>query len=436
MYIYNYFIHNKNIKTIVEIGVCNGCFLLPITYINNNILSYGIDPYKSYIQNDIDNIKYQSNILTTNVILLDNIYNRLINNINKFNLNIKIIKDESENCAIFFENNNIDILHIDGNHNYDYVLKDLLLYHEKIKDNGIIIINNINLICIKNALDTFLNLINKFNIIYNNSNFCIIQNNISNKNLKNNYDISNINIIPSKSRQIERWSKLQELNVENLTCIICDYTDLYEKFQKLYANDLFNAGKLTRHKCPNCGLVFGDLKFLNLSPEELKYDYEDLYSYYNENFTPFILNTIKSIKLFENKNFSYLEYECKNENTIKTLKNNGYNIYGFNKYIINNQNILNIIKNMKFDVIYVFNFVEHLINPIIELQHMLSYLNPAGFLIIMSDTLDKYKYEKSHYKTYYYLENSFNILCNKLNLKIISSQIINEIKVKILQKNI
>jgi hypothetical protein len=49
MYIYNNFIRDKNIKTIVEIGVYNGCFLLPITYLNNNTLSYGIDPYESFI---------------------------------------------------------------------------------------------------------------------------------------------------------------------------------------------------------------------------------------------------------------------------------------------------------------------------------------------------------------------------------------------------
>ena len=54
MYIYDNFIKDKIIDTIVEIGVYNGCFLLPITFLNNNNKSYGIDPYKSYIQNDID----------------------------------------------------------------------------------------------------------------------------------------------------------------------------------------------------------------------------------------------------------------------------------------------------------------------------------------------------------------------------------------------
>jgi hypothetical protein len=177
MYIYDNFIKNKNINKIVEIGVYNGCFLLPITYMNNNILSYGIDPYKSYIQNDIEdiNIKNKANILTTNFTLFNDIYYRLIDNINKFNLNIKIIRDLSENVVNMFENDSIDILHIDGNHDYDYVLKDLLLYNEKIVHNGIIIIDNINWKCIKNALDTFLNSVNNFKVIYNHSEWCIIQ---------------------------------------------------------------------------------------------------------------------------------------------------------------------------------------------------------------------------------------------------------------------
>ena len=86
MYIYNNFISGKNIKTIVEIGVYNGCFLLPITSLNNNILSYGIDPYESFIQNDIKDVNLKLyNIaasISTDTEFLNNVYNRLINNTN------------------------------------------------------------------------------------------------------------------------------------------------------------------------------------------------------------------------------------------------------------------------------------------------------------------------------------------------------------------
>lgn len=177
MYIYNNFIHDKNIKTIVEIGVYNGCFLLPITYMNNNILSYGIDPYESFIQNDIED-KYLYKIaasISTSSEFLNSVYNRLISNINKFNLNVNILRYKSENVVNNFDDNSMDILHIDGCHDYEYVLKDLSLYSNKITKDGIIIVDNTNWISIMSALDTFLKSTNKFKMIHIEPEWCIIK---------------------------------------------------------------------------------------------------------------------------------------------------------------------------------------------------------------------------------------------------------------------
>jgi Ca2+-binding EF-hand superfamily protein len=177
MYIYNNFIRDKNIKTIVEIGVYNGCFLLPITHMNNNTLSYGIDPYESYIQNDIEdkNLYKVAASISTNADFLSNVYNRLINNIDKFKLNVNILRNKSENVVNNFDNNSIDILNIDGSHDYEFVLKDLYLYSDKITTNGIIIIDDINWPSVKSAMDTFLKSTNKFKIIHVETEWGIIQ---------------------------------------------------------------------------------------------------------------------------------------------------------------------------------------------------------------------------------------------------------------------
>ena len=177
MYIYNNFIRDKSIKTIVEIGVYNGCFLLPITYMNNNTLSYGIDPYEAYIQRDIKdkNLYHLAASISTNGELLNNMYNRLIENINKFNLNIKIIRNKSENVSNNFNNNSIDILRIDGCHDYEYVYKDLCLYSNKITKDGIIIVDNIDWDSVNSALDTFLKTSNNFKIIHMEKDWCITQ---------------------------------------------------------------------------------------------------------------------------------------------------------------------------------------------------------------------------------------------------------------------
>ena len=238
----------------------------------------------------------------------------------------------------------------------------------------------------------------------------------------------------SKERQIERWKNLQQPRPVTLKCIICEYTDLYQNFSKLYADDYFCAGTLIRHKCPNCDLIFGDLRFINLSEEEINEDHKDVFSYYQEgNTVPYILANLNSLDIFKNKNLSYLDYACGIGNMIPILKDKGYNIYGYDKYIKNN-NVLNNIGNKKFDVIYCNNFIEHVINPIEDIKKILYHLNDNGYLIIMSDCFDEYKIEFTHYHVYFYTGNSFNILCNKLNLNIIDSKTVGECKVKVLMK--
>ena len=238
----------------------------------------------------------------------------------------------------------------------------------------------------------------------------------------------------SKERQIKRWNNLEIPYPINLNCVVCDYTGLNENFIKLYATDIFNAGTLIRHKCPNCSLIFGDLRFLNLSEEEINNDYQDVYSYFIEgdNLT-FQLNSLNSINIFKNKNLSYLDYACGTGKIIPILKNKGYNIYGYDKYV-KGKNVINNIDNMKFDVIYSNNFIEHLINPLEDIKKILNHLNCNGYLIFISDCIDEYMVEFTHFHTYYYTGNSFNILCNKLNLDIIESKTVGPCKIKVLRK--
>ncbi len=72
-----------------------------------------------------------------------------------------IIRDKAENAQWFFEDNyttddlKIDILHVDGNHSTASVLKDLNLYLPRMKENGIIIIDDINWQTVAEAIRQF-----------------------------------------------------------------------------------------------------------------------------------------------------------------------------------------------------------------------------------------------------------------------------------------
>lgn len=238
----------------------------------------------------------------------------------------------------------------------------------------------------------------------------------------------------SCERQIKRWENLKQPDNKFLTCFICEYSDYNENFKKYYANDIFNAGQIVRHQCPNCDLIFGDLRFLNFSNEEVANDYCDTYSYFKEGDSyKHQLNSLNSIELFKNKNYSYLDYACGIGRILPILRKQGYNIVGYDKYVIT-ENVLNNIDNIKFDVIFSNNYIEHLINPIDNIKQMLEHLNENGYLIFTSDCIDKYKVEITHFHTFYYLGKSLTVLAKKINLNILEIKSVGECRVLVLQK--
>jgi SAM-dependent methyltransferase len=238
----------------------------------------------------------------------------------------------------------------------------------------------------------------------------------------------------SKNRQIERWSNLKQPNLINLSCPLCQYDGSINNYKKYMANDIFCAGIIIRHQCPYCDLLFGDLRFLYLTEEQIQNDHDDTYSYFTEGDNSISkLDCLNSINIFKDKTKSVLDYACGIGKLIPILKNDGYNITGYDKYV-KHENVLNNIDDIKFDVIFSINFIEHLINPLEDIKKILVHLNNDGYLIFISDCVDEYLVEFTHFHVFYYLGKSFQLLCDKLNLKIIGSNKIGDFNIKVLQK--
>lgn len=101
---------------------------------NNNTI-YGIDPWDlltiqngvELFGNDLQELQQERKVL----------YENLLRVLEKFSYsNIHLIKDFSANAVKRFEDNNIDILYIDGDHSYDYIIEDLNLWYPKLKSGG------------------------------------------------------------------------------------------------------------------------------------------------------------------------------------------------------------------------------------------------------------------------------------------------------------
>ena len=118
---------------------------------------------------------------------------------------------------------------------------------------------------------------------------------------------------------------------------------------------------------------------------------------------------------------------------IPILREAGYNIKGYDAYV-KNINVLENIDNMVFDVIYSNNFIEHLVNPIEDINKILKYLNKDGYLIFISDCIDEYIVEHTHFHTYYYLGKSLKLLFDNLNLEIVEKKSIDPCKIIVLRR--
>lgn len=139
-------------QTVVEIGVFGGKSLVPMAFavkaLNNGGVVYGIDPWSSIASaegQDGDNKDYWGTLDH------DAILSGLQQKIEQFNLSdqIELIRATSEEAQPI---ENIDILHIDGNHSDDASYFDAIKWVPLVRRGGMIIFDDITWETIDKAL--------------------------------------------------------------------------------------------------------------------------------------------------------------------------------------------------------------------------------------------------------------------------------------------
>jgi len=124
---------NKKIN-VIEIGARYGDSS-EILIKNFNIDTYIIiDPYKSYDEYKVDGFNE-----TIKLDQDDKIFNDVKSKLQKLHNNVIFYRNYSNNKDTIhsIEDNSIDLIFIDGNHAYKYVLGDLVNYYPKLKEGGI-----------------------------------------------------------------------------------------------------------------------------------------------------------------------------------------------------------------------------------------------------------------------------------------------------------
>lgn len=147
-----YLVQNQDLKNFAEIGVYKGKSFFPVAYSihKNNGKSYGIDPYNLNAAREVDveeNLRKKIDSFLENLDF-EKLYKSVVSYKEEcgFGKNIKLIREPSEKAIDFFKQNNIelDIVHIDGNHDTKYVKQDYENYYEVLKKGGFLIFDDID----------------------------------------------------------------------------------------------------------------------------------------------------------------------------------------------------------------------------------------------------------------------------------------------------
>lgn len=123
-------INTLGFETAIEIGVARGQFSKLILSNTNIKTLYAIDPYKNFsIDEYTDGMNYYN---------MDNEFEECKKFLHDYLLRIQFIRKLSDEAVYNFSPNSIDFCYIDGNHGYEYVLRDLENYWPIVRTGGIL----------------------------------------------------------------------------------------------------------------------------------------------------------------------------------------------------------------------------------------------------------------------------------------------------------
>jgi hypothetical protein len=139
-----------DLRRVVEIGVYRGRLLLPLAKVMAALgrgEAIGVDPYsaEAAVQRDAHDVGFDL-IAWAKAADWESLYAELQTKIAHFGLDehCSLIRARSETAVSEFAAQSIDLLHIDGNHDRDAVVRDVELFVPKVRAGGVIVIDDVS----------------------------------------------------------------------------------------------------------------------------------------------------------------------------------------------------------------------------------------------------------------------------------------------------
>ena len=228
--------------------------------------------------------------------------------------------------------------------------------------------------------------------------------------------------IASKWSSIDQLTRLLAKPAKLLCCPLCGFKDQTDAFRGRESFCIFGGGVLLRHQCPECDLVFGPAKMLNMTAAELSLDYEWHYRVYQEGDST--AQELRSFHALEPKRDGvYLNYGAGSwSRSVQQLREEGWQVFAYEPHVsaagVSNDNSLldkPTLLRTRFDGIYSNNVLEHLRDPVGELRLLASLLTYDGRMAHTTPCFE-YLYEFTRFHLFFFLDRSRQALIGQAGL--------------------
>lgn len=221
-----------------------------------------------------------------------------------------------------------------------------------------------------------------------------------------------------------RWFTVDQMEKlvggpDELQCPICEHRGPTDSFTVFESYCQFGGGRLVRHECGRCGLVFGPQKMFRLSAEELSHEYRTLYEFYSEGDTT--ENEIRTFHAMQpRRDGVYLNFGSGGgwNSSVTQLRAQGWNILGFEPYAGGQMSEAVIrsfeqLETMQFDGIMSNNVLEHLVDPLTTFRLWRKLLKGPAPVMAHSTPCYKYLYAITRFHLYFFTGRSLEEICQR-----------------------
>jgi hypothetical protein len=115
----------------VEVGTWEGDYSYELLKHTQCKKLYCVDPYKHF-----EGSIYPDGMNSLTQVEFDTKYNTVCNRFSEFGDRVEFLRLNSCDAAKKFEDGSLDFVYIDGNHDFKFVLDDILAWYPKVKNGG------------------------------------------------------------------------------------------------------------------------------------------------------------------------------------------------------------------------------------------------------------------------------------------------------------